>query len=698
MSPRAKKILLRLVFGGVGFVLLGAALTAGVVASLVSREYGPALATLFPDGAVAYAECEDLAGKGERLLAAWDEVEKSRLFEGIALDPRLREARIREALARVRREIPEALSGTKIPAIAPEGLDLLQDLAGRETAVAVYVREAAPEAGPPAPGASPPAPGASPPAAGDVAPGGATPPVPEAAPPVPQADVLLATRVSRRLRLAGLLLPLVPASALPPDLRIAKEGVVWRVAAPPSPPAFVAFEKDVVILGTSAERVAAAVALAAGAASAAAPGGLVADPRFAAGERAEPRGGEPLRLFLDMDRLDRLWGWRAKASVPYPPWPLNLLAAAINAYQDEMFEPSLVTAAFGSLALDAGGELRARASVVTDPARRRGPVVARPAPAPPAALEIAPAGIAAYTTLRTSARDVWERLMSGAEDEARKNLRVNMPHYQDVLDRIFPLLRDHVTFIVGAAHPPEGGSPPPPIPPVALAIACDDPDAVYRAANDIFERYRKRLLDRDPNFRLPDFPTMAVHGGRLIWARMDQLPSGLESFGPRFSPGVLFIGSSIVIFSERDFAVQLAEVLRGMVPPLREEPEFRSGLAGAPEPGSAAVHFDLPRLADIVRRNGGQIAEGIGEIDWDEVNEEIRQRFPQGLSEEQKRAEQDRYLERNKSRVRAIRVNVDYASAHLANARSLSLRTTPLPELPGYRLELRVKIEPGTGR
>ncbi len=686
MSLRAKKILLRVVLGGLGLVLLLAAVLAGVVASLVSREYGAPLATLFPGGALAYAECEDLAGKGEKLLAAWDEVERSRLFEGLLLDPRLRDRRLRETLARARREVPEALSGTKIPAIAPDGLDLLQDLAGMEAAVAVYACEA-PE----------PAPAAASPAGGDVA-TGAPPRAPEDA---PAADVLVATRVSRRLRLAGLLLPLVPASALPPDVRIEREGAVWRVATPGAPLAFVAFEKDVVLLGTSAERVAAAVALAGGpilTGTAGAAAGLTSDPRFAAGERAEPRGSEPLRLFLDLDRLDRLWGWRAKAAVPYPPWPLNVLAAAINAYQDEMLEPPLVTAAFGAVALDAGGEFRVRAAVVTDPSRRRGPAVARPGPAPPAALEVAPAGIAAYTTLRASARDVWERLISGPEDDARGNLRSNMTHYQDVLDRVFPLLKDHLTFVIGAAHPPEGGAPPSPIPPVALAIACDDPDAVYRATNDIFERYKKRLTDRDPSFRLPDTPTMSVHGGKLIWIRMEQPPSGLESLGPRFSPGVLFVGNSVVIFSEREFAVSLAEVLRGTVPALREEPEFRAGHAGTPEPASAAVHFDLPRLADIVRRNGGQIAEGLGEIDWDEVNEDIRRRFPQGLSEEQKRAEQDRYLERNKSNVRALQVSVDYMAAHLANARSLSLRTVPLPELPGYRLELRVKVEPGPAR
>lgn len=646
MSKR-KKILL---FGcalPMGLLVIFVVVVLLVVSSIVSQEFDGEIVELFPEGAMAYAEAPDLESQGGGVLAAWDAFEASVMFQRLQSDPSLG-GPLRQAageIGRLRTEAPNIE--------AQAGIDLNADVIGRGCAVGLY--------------------------RADDATGAAAP-----------SEFLLVTRVGRRLRMGALAAAWAPASVITgnvPGLQLESvAGSGWQVTHPDLEfPIFAAVHRSALIVSNSERLLEGALALAG-----AGLGGshLGAAERFAGPIDRSGSGTEPLKLWVDLDAADAWMQWRAKSGLKSQDWFMSTMAEYINAYQDVLLELPIASAVGGWAEVAPDGAMSLRLAVAVDPSRRANPAMPRPEDAAPAAIRLVPQQTAVYSTVRVDFRTLWDRILATSNEEVRGLLRENLSHYEAWLNELFPLLQGSVTGIVGT-QPSSAGSP---LPPVGAVIACNDPDRAQRMVQRVVDKYRERFAARYQDLSPVEIDEVEIEGRLLVSCRFPNPPKTFEMLGAGFSPSFLFLDGAMVMTTERAFAETIARAAVSREPAIAESPEFRAGLAGEPVRCRAAVHVDGGALGGFLQRFSRTLAEALAPIDWDAINAKLTAQGLKPYSPEwnaaQRAAEQ-----RHQRKLAATQTNLNRLAGHLNHLKSLSIRTTSAPDLPGYRLDARLRLD-----
>lgn len=640
MTSTTKRRLVRWVLlplAGLVVLVAAALLTISVKAR---RVYEGDLVALFPRGAVALVEAPKLEATGPAALQAYDALVASPLWQALTQDPDLG-PHLRDVpaqVARARRDVPAQLEAA--------GLDLLADGIGQGCAAAVYLKDA--------------------PAADQ--------------PPV---DFLVVTRVGYRVRFGGVVFPLVPTSALGLPEGIALEGTTpgWRVTTPDFHPLHVALQNGVLMVASSEATLQHAVD-AAWAGALGSEGALDTDPRVKGPRDAAGDGTEPVRCWLDLDALDRATGWREAALLRSDDWAAGIVCAYLNTYQDLMLDLAGISAAAGWIGATPDGRLSVRAAMQVDPARRATALPPAVPPAPPAALDLLPAEYAVYTTLQADFQSLWQRFLQSAPREIRELHDENIAHYP-WFDDMIPLLRGPVTLVLGR----RGTGPA--LPPAAAVIGCTDPDQAWNLARSITDRYRERFAELHKDQGVPELREETLSGaGRLLYVSWSQgLPRSFKDLGMDFSPGLLVTGGAVTLVSTRELAVRLADALAGRAVRGGDDAGFRTGLLGEATPCHGGAHFDVAALSQLAQQQLTRIIENAGYPDYEAINTRLTARGLQLNTPEFNAARAD---EEAKARSRGQRAGqrVQATLRITPHLRSLSCRTTALPELPGYRFEL----------
>ena len=504
-------------------------------------------------------------------------------------------------------------------------------------------------------------------------------------PDEPPADFLFVTRVGHRVRLGGVVFPLVPTSALSLPEGVGLEGTAagWKVTTPEIHPLHVALQNGVVMVASTEAILQHAVdAVWAGALGA--ESSLDSDPRVKGPRAAAGEGTEPVRCWLDLDALDRATGWREAAQLRSDDWAAGIFCAYLNTYQDLMLDLAGISAASGWIGVAPDGRLSVRAAVQVDSSRRATALPPPVEPAPPAALTLLPAEYAVYTTLQADFQSLWQRFLQSAPTEIRELHDENIRHYPWFEDLI-PLLRGPVTLVLGRR--PTG----PALPPAAAVIGCTDPDKAWALARSITDRYRERFAELHKEQGVPELREETLSGaGRLLYVSWSAgLPRSFKDLGMDFSPGMLVTDGAVTLVSTRELAVKLADALTGRAMRGADLPGFRTGLLGDGEACHGGAHFEVEALAQIASQQRARIIENAGYPDYEAINARLTAR---GLQLGTPEFNQARGVEEAKARQRGARAGqrLDDTLRVIPYLRSLSCRTTALPELPGYRFELRL--------
>jgi hypothetical protein len=227
---------------------------------------------------------------------------------------------------------------------------------------------------------------------------------------------------------------------------------------------------------------------------------------------------------------------------------------------------------------------------------------------------------------------------------------------------------------------------------MGVVMACSDPAQAQRMVQRVVDKYRERYAARYKDLPVVEITEETVEGRFLLSCRFPDPPKTIKSLGPEFSPSFLFLDDALVMATERSFALQIARAAVSLEPAIAESDEFAAGLAGEPVRCRAAAHVDGAALGGFMRTYSRKLAEALVPLDWDAINAKLTAQGMKPLSPEfnaAQRAAEQRHLRK----VAATQGNLNRLAAHLSHLRSLSMRTTSAPDLPGYQLQAKLRLD-----
>ncbi|MHC4778095.1 MAG: hypothetical protein ACYTFG_05895 [Planctomycetota bacterium] len=605
--------------GGIGLGVLTIVVVLAVILYKASRVYERPVPDIVPAEAALYVECLELPRHWPDIEAFLETVRDSQAYGKLGSVSAVWKK------AGIDRALDGALDGLK-QVRERTGIDPLEAGASTETVLAVFQEENTE---------------------------GETADAEESRPP----PFIFYTRLATRLvRIAALFPGQVARQAARGDLQYDSTGphgrLIFSSGKTPSSVYFSVLD-DILILSSRSELIDRSLELAASDI----PTGLSSKPAFIqAMESAVPPGPVPARFWVDFDKFDAMTDIRKKSEFKLAKYPFNYAGLILNEMQKSVIDLTACRSLAGWVELSPRGRLDLEGVFLYGEGGGSGLSSSKEfAPTGNFASDMIPAGAMSFVTVQRSFSDFWSGLTSDWGGDGQGPFDRFMDDYGEEVNRLLPELGPDFTVFFHSHPMAAVAGDGPPIPWTGLVIRCRDTIKVTALVRDICEEKLAKLsknADRLPYLSEPS----RIDEVEIIY--VEDIPEGVrEPIAPDFTPGFATWRDRLILFSSRDYLLDMVEALSSRRSSLATDPVFAALRSEATHRPNFVVHFDGPAMADAVAspRYCMGIAESLTPLDnerWVKINEDIRKRHgnlqPGELKRRQDEAERRILLDRRR--------------------------------------------------